>query len=215
MIAIQVFQTGAIKENCYVISSSNSDCIIIDPGNNANQIIDSIESTKLTPHAILNTHGHFDHIGAVADIKKHFSIPFFIHSQEKRVVKSANLYMKLFQGDSIIKIPEIDMFIDNTESPLAFGELLVYTIPTPGHSKGSVSFLINEYLFTGDTIFKGTIGRIDLPGGSQEHLKKSLRKIARLPHHLTICAGHGDFTTIEKELENNLEFIEVCNEHNY
>ena len=206
MITVKSIQTGVVKENCYIVLSSNNDCIIIDPGSNSKQIIDSVETFQLAPHAILNTHGHFDHIGAVADIKKHFNIPFFIHSQEERTVKSANLYMKIFQVDSIIEIPEIDVFVDNTKSPLTFGDLLVYIIPTPGHSKGSVSFLINDYLFTGDTLFKGAIGRIDLPGGSKEHLNESLRKIAKLPPHLLICAGHGESSTIEKELNNNQKF---------
>ena len=198
MITVKSIITGTVKENCYIVSNSNNDCIIIDPGSNASQIIDNIKSSKLNALAVLNTHGHYDHIGAVAELKKHFQIPFWIHSEDTKLVKSANLYMKVFHGDTMIQVPEIDKFIDKTESPLLIGELSVQIIATPGHTKGSVCFLIDNYLFTGDTLFKGAIGRVDFPGGSQKQLNASLKILADLPHHLIVCPGHGNSSTIEK-----------------
>lgn len=204
-----------MKENCHIVSAESNDCIIIDPGCNASLIIDYIESYKLNALAILNTHGHYDHIGAVTKVKEHFQIPFWIHSEEKKLVKSANLFMKVFHGNTMINVPEIDMFFDKTESPFLFGKIFVQVIATPGHSKGSVCFLIDNYLFTGDTLFKGAVGRVDFPGGSLNQLKLSLKKIADLPRHLIVCPGHGSNSTIENEIINNQKFIEGNYGHNY
>ena len=209
MITTKKFINGKVNENCYIISNPNSDCIIIDPGCNSDQIINYIESQQLNAYAILNTHGHFDHIGAVVDLKKYFNILFWIHVEEINLVKSANLYMKIFNGDSRIQVPKIDMFFNKEKSQLKFGRICLQVIETPGHTKGSVCFIIDNYIFTGDTLFKGTVGRVDFPGGSKEQLNLSIKKIEILPSSLIICPGHGENSTIKNEINNNLKFLEA------
>lgn len=212
-IAIEKIANGELKENCYVVSNSDMDCIIIDPGDEADRIIGVIEDKKLNVLAILNTHGHYDHIGAVAGLKNHFKVPFYIHSADRKLVKSANLYIKLFNGKNAIVIPEMDDFFDNKESTMYFGRIQIHIVETPGHTNGSICLLINNHLFTGDTLFKGSVGRVDFPGGSAKKLRNSLNILSKLPGTTTIHPGHGGDSSIEQEVCNNKVFIEASHEH--
>jgi hydroxyacylglutathione hydrolase len=156
--------------------------------------------------AIINTHAHYDHIGAVQYLKNKYQLPFFLHSADSRLLKSANLYARLFDETSILKIPKVDYYFDqiNIEDHLEVFSIKI--IETPGHTQGSVCFLIEDVLFTGDTIFNGDIGRVDLPGGNSKTLHESLRVLSKLPKQTKIYPGHGASSTIEHELNTNKKF---------
>lgn len=208
-IFVQQIITGKWKENCYVIHKTNQDTLIIDPGSEAKCIIEYIEGKQLNIIAILNTHAHYDHIGAVKILKTKFSVPFYLHSKDFKLLKYANLYINLFDGDDHISTPNVDFYINQVKTPICLGDFSIQVLFTPGHTQGSVCFLIEDCLFAGDTFFKGKIGRVDLPGGDKEALCNSLKNLSMLPPKIKIYPGHGGTSTILEEMQKNLELLEA------
>ena len=183
--------------------------MIIDPGGNIDSIEDYIDRNKLKMKAILNTHAHYDHIGAVNKLKKKYKIPFFLHSGDDALLKRANLYAKIFEGSKIIKIPEVDYFFDEIDITNIIDFFHVDIIFTPGHTRGGVCIFVNKFLFTGDTLLKGAVGRTDLPGGNKTSLQNSLKILSNLPSGTPIYPGHGIPSTIGEELKNNKSFSQI------
>ena len=193
--------TGNIAENCWIIGNEQTKtAIIIDPGDDANKIIDAINDLKLEPLIILNTHGHPDHIGAASDIQDKFDILFRIHKEEKNVMEVAAPMAKML-GFENFRLPKVSSFI--SEENIIIEGFNVKVLFTPGHSPGGVCFLIGEHLFSGDTLFYRSIGRTDLPGGDWNSMSNSLRKLSKLPENTKVYPGHGLETTIREELNNN------------
>lgn len=209
MIFIKKIITGKWKENCYIIYDINRYSFVIDPGSNSDRIINFIKSKNLKVLAILNTHGHYDHIGAVKELKDEFSIPFFLCFKDQRLLDHANLYLMLFHGAEFIQIPKVDYYFDKIRLPVKLADFSIQVLFTPGHTEGSVCFQIEDFIFTGDTLLKGKIGRIDLPGGDEHTMKKSLKRISKLPTRIISYPGHGESTTLSNELKYNNEFIEA------
>ena len=208
-ISVKRVKTGKWEENCYIIKDLENNAIVIDPGAEAKDIIRFVKKNELHVHAIINTHAHYDHIGAVTELKKEFSVPFYLHSKDQRLLRHANFYLKLFLGSEPVSIPEVDYFLDKMDNPLLCQGIPVQVLFTPGHTNGSVCFRIFNCLFTGDTVFKGDIGRTDLPGGNASLMKKSLKMMLKLPENTLIYPGHGESTTLASELNNNKRFIEA------
>lgn len=177
--------------------------MIIDPGSDSGGLLNIIESKKLNVLAIINTHAHFDHIGAVSALKNDLSVPFYLHSLDEKLLGTANLYVKVFDGAGPIKIPSVDHYLDKINISDHFKDFSVNVLFTPGHTPGSVCFYMENRLFTGDTILREKTGRIDLPGGNSENLRKSLAEISKLPPATIIYPGHGADSTIEYELLHN------------
>jgi glyoxylase-like metal-dependent hydrolase (beta-lactamase superfamily II) len=132
-----------------------------------------------------------------------------LHSADERLLKSANLYVKLFDGSCLIKIPSVDYFYDQSNVQDVIKRFSIEVIFTPGHTQGSVCLLIDGCLFTGDTLLNEKIGRTDLPGGNEQVLKESLKIISKMPSHINIYPGHGSSSTIGYELKNNSCFIQA------
>ena len=208
-INIKLIPTGKWKENCYIISNSTGDALIIDPGDDKQIIEKYIDNNDLKVSAILNTHAHYDHIGAVKYLKDKYHSLFFLYSADERLLRSANLYVKLFDGSGLIKIPSVDYFYDQSNVQDVIKRFSIEVIFTPGHTQGSVCLLIDGYLFTGDTLLNEKIGRTDLPGGNEQDLKESLKIISKMPSHINIYPGHGSSSTIGYELKNNSSFIQA------
>jgi len=114
-----------------------------------------------------------------------------------------------FLGAEFIQIPKVDYYFDKIRLPVKLADFLIQVLFTPGHTEGSVCFQIEDFIFTGDTLLKGKIGRIDLPGGDEHTMKKSLKRISKLPTGIIIYPGHGESTTLSNELKYNNEFIEA------
>ena len=206
-MVIKKIINGKWLENCYIISS-NKIAIIIDPGSCYDQICNYLYENELKLKAIINTHAHFDHIVSVADLVQEFKCPFYLHSMDERLLKSANLYTNIFEGENNIMIPTISHYLDNINSLSILDDIDIKIFHTPGHTNGSVCFGIENLLFTGDTLLKNKIGRYDLPGANKLKFKNSLKIISQLNPSYVLYPGHGEATTLFSELSFNKPFIE-------
>lgn len=196
-VLVKRFVTGKWRENCYVLSLGQ-DALVVDPGGKAEAVIRHAKAKKLRVRAIVNTHAHYDHVGAVQKLKARFRAPFHLHSADIKLLTHANLYRKVFDGAAAVDIPAVDAPLDRVKS-LACGKLTLRVIKTPGHTPGSVCLLADGKLFSGDLLFKGKVGRTDLPGGDKKALAASLKRVARLPKETVVFPGHGRPTTIGEE----------------
>ncbi|MGD0708576.1 MAG: MBL fold metallo-hydrolase [Anaerolineaceae bacterium] len=208
-LAVVTIPNGRWKENCYLVVDGSAHALVIDPGSDAAQIVTAIEKVGLRVLAVLNTHGHYDHMGAVVPLQTRFSIPFYLHSADEKILKGANLYMKFFEGSEPVLIPRVDRYLDREELPIVIGDFEVQVRFTPGHTPGSVCFGIQEVLFTGDTLLKGKVGRVDLPGGDKDALRKSLVGLGKINPEMRIYPGHGAPSIIGDELQSNPQWREL------
>ena len=192
MIKIELFKNGPLKQNCYLVSSSRGETIVIDPGSDAPGIFRTLARLSLEPLAIICTHGHFDHIGAAGELQSQFRIPFYLNKGDHDLMRRANLYALVFKSREHIKIPEeFNDLIDGEVLEIARMRLKVFT--TPGHTSGSICISIGDLLFTGDTIVRAKPGRFDLPGGNQTILENSIRSLVnKVPVEAMCYPGHGD-----------------------
>ena len=195
---VHTFVNGRWKENCYIVTKNN-DALIIDPGSQADELIGWIDQNRWQIIAIVNTHGHFDHIGAVAALKEKFQVPFYLHGADARLVERGNLFRMVFESHEPIRIPTIDHDIAELASRFGLGPFQISWLSTPGHTQGSICLQIGDFLFSGDTLMRNAIGRTDLPGADREQLIASIRKLKALPGELVVCGGHGPRTTIAAE----------------
>ncbi len=197
---------GLLQTNCYVLYNPQKDCIIFDPGAEGEKLIAYLEKEQLKPQAILLTHAHFDHIGAVDEIRQYYKVPVYVHENEANWLTDSTLNgSQLFMNGRSITVSPPDKIIKK-EEVLSIGGFTFEILETPGHSPGSVSFYVENMntVFAGDTLFQGSIGRTDLPGGNQEQLLNSIKeKLLALPKETTVLPGHGPVTSIEKEVHFN------------
>ncbi len=192
MTEIVTIRNGPFKQNCYLVIADNCDALVIDPGSEAERIKEALAEAQATPLAVLNTHAHFDHVGAVADLCATYSIPFYLHVDDTRLLTQANLYMKVFGGRRPIKVPAISHTLSEGGAPYEIGGFLVEIIDTPGHTQGSICIRVGNEIFVGDTILANGIGRADLPGGSLPRLRESVKRLVALvgPDD-RLWPGHG------------------------
>jgi glyoxylase-like metal-dependent hydrolase (beta-lactamase superfamily II) len=199
---IESIVTGSFVENAWILGDEESKhAIIFDPGDNVSSIIGKIDELRLTPVFIFNTHAHPDHLGAAAELQKRFDLPFAIHENELPTFNSAKDTAQ-FLGLLNFQLPELTTFLTDGQV-LEINNLHLQVLHTPGHTPGSICFLTGKYLFSGDTLFQGSVGRTDLPGGSMKQLGNSLKRLSRLPEDTRVYPGHGEITSIKKELETN------------
>lgn len=194
---------GALETNCYVVyCEKTGDCGIIDPGADAQKIFKVINNNDLNPIILINTHGHVDHIGANQDIKDKYDIPLYIHAADDPILQSSlQSEMALILGAK--KSPPPDEYL-NEQDIITIGEVRLEVLHTPGHSPGSVCFLSEGNLFSGDTLFCGGVGRTDLPGGSWDDLVSSIRtKLFSLDESYSVLPGHGPASSIYQEKNSN------------
>lgn len=200
---INVLTVGPLQANCFIVWDELSrEALVIDPGDEPERIINFIEEKGLTVKYILCTHAHFDHVGALPEVKAKTGAPVGIHSAEKEIYEGAR-DMALFFGYDIDKLPEPDILLNDNDS-LKIGNIEFRVIHTPGHSPGGLCLYGNGVVFTGDTVFAGSVGRTDFYGGSIDELKNSFKKILSLPSHTRILPGHGPESTVEREGKENL-----------
>lgn len=204
-LSIHKITVGQWFENTYLLIK-DKEALIVDPGDEFSTINTFITQNNLVPLAIINTHGHFDHLGAVHQIKELYSIPFYIHSKDRRLVTQANLYRKFAGDNTVIPTPKIDNFLDDiSELEIGSFELIVNHIP--GHTDGSVSFLAGNHLFSGDLIFENAIGRTDLPGGNAELLNESINKVFEMHKGTIVYPGHGEIFELNDTYINKIKML--------
>ena len=192
---IKTIPVGQLETNCYVVVNEETlACVVIDPGDESNAIMDYIESNRLRCEAIMLTHGHFDHVGAVNEILEQTGCALYINPRDEgyEVGKSG---MKF-------KMPEGGKYYDDGDIIVEAG-LEFKVLATPGHTPGSVCLICGDALFTGDTLFRGSCGRTDLPGGSMREEMRSLKKICQLEGDFEVYPGHMDSSTLERERRFN------------
>lgn len=208
MLKVKVLSLGPVQTNCYIVWNENKDCIIFDPGEEVNKILAVLEHEKLNPKAIFLTHAHFDHIGAVDDLRNQFNLPLYIHEEEVDWLKDPmkNGSGKYTMLPNYTANPPQDEHIIRKEQQFEIAGMKFEAVFTPGHSPGSVSYIFqdDDFAIVGDTLFYQSIGRTDLYGGSLEVLLKSIHeKLLVLPEDMIIYPGHGEYTTPLNEMETN------------
>lgn len=180
----------------------SKEALLIDPGKNSPNLYKEIVNMNLTVKAIVNTHGHADHIGGNTYFQEKFNCPIMIHSADKDMLTNSKKNLSAFMGEDIYSPPADHLLNDG--DVINLGSISLKVIHTPGHTEGGISLFGDNILISGDTLFQLSVGRTDFPGGSFTTLEKSIKeKLFLLPDETIVIPGHGGFTTIDREkLEN-------------
>ncbi|KAB3537280.1 MBL fold metallo-hydrolase [Alkaliphilus pronyensis] len=194
---------GIYGVNCYIIGDEKtSKAAVIDPGGSSDKILQVIEENDLELEYILLTHGHGDHIGGVEKIQEKTGVPLYIHEADLYILKDKNKNYSSSMGANPVELTTESFIKDN--DTLELGELKLKIIHTPGHTPGGVSILVENILFTGDTLFANSIGRSDLEGGNHNQLIKSIKtKLMALDDEITVLPGHGPASRVGIEKLTN------------
>lgn len=196
--------TGPLDVNCYIVGCPlTHEAAIIDPGGHGEKIIDVLEELNLKAVSLIDTHGHFDHIGGNACLMSYMESPrLYLHTDDLQYLRNARDHAD-YWGMKFEDSPEPTDLLEGGEEIIA-GDLRLKIIHTPGHSPGGISIYLPGHIFTGDALFEGSIGRTDLPGGDHALLISSIReKLLVLPGDTIVHPGHGPETTIAKEIQSN------------
>ncbi len=202
---INTLSVAPIGTNCYLLACEETkESILIDPGGEAERILSTIDQEGFNLQYIINTHAHFDHVGAVREIQKKKNVPFLLHKDEEPFIEPAAFAQSLAMfGMPEMPAPEVSEMID-PDKTYTFGKESFKVLETPGHSPGGVCFLFEKDVFVGDTLFAGSIGRTDLPGGSMELLMLSIKtQLMTLDDSINVYCGHMGATTIGAERQFN------------
>ena len=192
------FVTGRWKENCYLVSESDSgEAFFIDPGDDADRLLQALRETGLRLSRILCTHAHYDHIGAAESISNETHIACEVHEKDLQLLRRAPFYALGFEKKSLVPPSRVSTFGDNAHFRL--GEFTFRVLPTPGHTPGGICLWGGPILFSGDTLLRRVGGRTDLPGGNAQDLKRSLdRLVATVGGSVAIMPGHGEPWTMDE-----------------
>lgn len=198
---------GDLDTNCYIIASERtSEAVIIDPGGDADLILDVVAANNLDVKYIILTHAHWDHFGSAKEVSEKTGAMIALHTIDKDGLNNPRVSLSFLLGEQEQRVtPDLELA---DKQIIKIGDLQAEIIHTPGHTSGSISVHIADKIFTGDLLFYRSIGRTDFPGGSFEDLIKSVReKIFIYPDHVKIYPGHGPSTTVGDERNNNPFFI--------
>ncbi|WP_037325500.1 MBL fold metallo-hydrolase [Anaerovibrio sp. RM50] len=201
--SVKSFEVGPVAANCYILKDNNSNAgVVIDPGGNPEKILSAIKEMGVEVKFIALTHGHFDHIGGLKDVKKALDVPVLIHEYDGDMLIDAKRNLSAFVG-APGEMEAADVLLKDGDN-ISFGDCSLRVISTPGHTLGSVCFYGGGALFSGDTLFAGSVGRTDFPGGSTEEILNSIRnRLAKVPSATKVFPGHGPASTMEIERETN------------
>ena len=192
---IKTLVVGPIETNCYVVTDEATlDCAVIDPGDESNTILDYLEGNRLNCRAVMLTHAHFDHVGVVEGVLEATGAKFYMCERELETIRT--------RGSGTFKPPEGAVYYDDGDVVEA-GSLRFEVIATPGHTTGGVTLRCGDALFTGDTLFRGSCGRTDFPGGDMTTQLRSLGRLARLEGDFEVYPGHAECSTLSVERAHN------------
>jgi len=202
---LDMLTVGPFQENCYIVGDEESGIgALIDPGNEAARIALAVEQTDLEIGSIIVTHAHIDHVGAVAVLVDEYSCPVLMHAEAEPMLTQLPT-QAIMMGLRFGKVPTVDRHIGDGEM-LQVGAVSLRSLYTPGHAQGHLAFYIEDQglVLSGDALFAGSVGRVDLPGGSMEVLMRSIEeRLMTLPGETTVYPGHGPQTTIGNERVSN------------
>ena len=202
---------GELRANCYVVETAPGRCIAVDIGGDSDYFLDFLKNKKLKLTKILLTHGHFDHIGGVEAVRLATGAEVYIHADDVKMLSSevyslhSNMSWNTFVPVTDCTAVRGDCFIND-------GNFSFKVIHTPGHSPGSVCYVCGDVMFSGDTLFCGSIGRTDMPGSSFIDMMNSLRALSLLDGDFTVYPGHNESTTLERERRTNPFMIRAAKE---
>ena len=200
---IKTLAVGPIQANCYILGCEETlEAAVIDPGDETDRILHALAESSLTAKLIINTHGHFDHVSANKRLKEVTGAPILIHSLDAPMLNQLASSAAAW-GLAADNSPRPDRELNDGDE-VTFGNTILKVIHTPGHTPGGISLYAADFVFVGDTLFAGSIGRTDFPGGSFEALKESIRKkLFVLGDDVKVYAGHGPPSTIGEERRSN------------
>lgn len=192
---------GPLQENAYLVAGADGGGFLVDPGDDAGDILELLGRAGARPAAVLLTHAHFDHVGAVAAVRAALGVPVYLHPDARGQLDAAPLAAERW-GFAIE--PPGPPNRDLIPGPLEIGGLALAVLHTPGHAPGHVSLRLPGFVFAGDALFRGSIGRTDLPGGNHETLLQSIRQeLLSLPPETVVLPGHGPESTVGLEARTN------------
>lgn len=208
MLNVRSYALGPVQTNCYIVSNKAKECLIFDPGEESERIIKELRNNGLKPLAILLTHAHFDHIGAVDGLRQAYDVPLWLHEKEVSWLGNPdkNGSGKYAMLPNYTVQPPLPEHIIREECAMTIGDFTFKAVFTPGHSPGSISYIFEQdgFAIVGDTLFEQSVGRTDLYGGDAKLLLQSIHnKLLSLPEDTIIYPGHGRDTTPGEEMERN------------
>ena len=200
---LRMLVVGPIQANCYVLGCERTkEAAVIDPGGDVDKILMTLAKDKLRCVYIINTHGHFDHTGDNKRLKEVTGAKLVIHRADAPMILDQRSSGSVW-GMEVEDSPPPDVYVEE-RNVITFGDISLQVLHTPGHSPGGISLLSNKMIFVGDTLFAGSIGRTDLPGGDYETLIRNVKeKIFPLGDDVVIYPGHGPKTTVGREKRSN------------
>ena len=200
-MTIRCLPLGALQANCYLLSDEEGATAVIDPGHEAGTILETVRAGELAVEAILLTHAHFDHILAADELRRETGAPVYVYETDAPALADPRRSLTVLAKGGAGPLRADHLLKDGEE--LRVGRLAVSVLHTPGHTPGSCCFLCGDALFSGDTLFAGSIGRTDFPGGDDQAMAASLRMLAALEPGIRVFPGHGESTTLSKERMEN------------
>lgn len=200
-MVIQTLTLGALATNCYIVSDGHGIAAVIDPADNADAIRHALARHQLTLGAVLLTHAHFDHMGALHELMKDSGCPIYCHRLEMPALTDGARNLSAVFGMPLAPVHSATVFDDG--DTVSVGELRFETVHTPGHTPGSSCYVLQDVLFSGDTLFRESIGRTDFPGGDMSAMRTSLSRLLTLEGIARILPGHGEETTLAHEQQYN------------
>lgn len=200
MVSYKQFITGQLGTNCYVVYDEEKNCVIIDGDGNGQPILDFIQSEGLHVGMILLTHAHFDHMGATQTFRSAFACPVGIGKEDAPLLEDPSQNLSSFFGRPL-SFSADRLFADG--DTFTVGTMQFTVLHTPGHTKGSVCYLVENLLISGDTLFAGSCGRVDFPTGNAAQMMESLQRLANLDGDYTVLPGHEGLTTLSRERRLN------------
>ncbi|MDQ7788117.1 MAG: MBL fold metallo-hydrolase [Thermodesulfovibrionales bacterium] len=205
---IQEFVVGPLENNCYILGDESSrEALVIDPGDEPDRILDFIQEKDLTLKYIVCTHAHYDHVGAVPEIKEAIrAAEIVIHANDLDIYTHIEKQGMMWGGD-LDPLPAPDILVKEG-SVLSIGNMKFEVIHTPGHTPGGICLYGEGLLITGDTLFAGSVGRTDLYGGNFQELRRSFNRLMSMPDIVKVLPGHGPESTIGREKRKNFFALE-------
>jgi hydroxyacylglutathione hydrolase len=202
---LEMLTVGPFQENCYIVGDEETGvAALIDPGDEAARIAMAVEQTGLDVGSIIVTHAHIDHVGAVAALTDEYACPVLMHAEAEPMLEALPT-QAMMMGIRFGKVPGVDRYVED-EDVLEVGDLRLRSLYTPGHAPGHLAFYLEDegLVLSGDALFAGSVGRVDLPGGSMEVLMQSIEeRLLTLPDDTVLYPGHGPRTTIGNERTSN------------